>query len=347
MTFAKANRGMLALAIALIAAIGVLALPEPEPRADSPLTGTFTASKACPAFQSFRKSTNPGDVTITAGQSYELVAGNTATPTHLLIIVPGATPDRRWVAIDCGTQGAGTATAPATPASTTASSAPTTPAKAGTRPTHYVFAISWEPGFCAGKSGKPECTAETPSGFDASHFTLHGLWPDPNEYCGAAPADIAADKAGNWSALPVVDLDAQTRAHLDQDMPGTQSQLERHEWIKHGTCSGVSMNAYFGRELGFLDAVNASPVQALFAANVGKSVTLEAIRSAFEQGFGAGAGQRIRLSCPRQNGQREITEITIGLMGDVVGSAPMPDLIAAAGPTNGGCDAGMVVKVGG
>jgi ribonuclease T2 len=345
MKLAKANRGMLALWMTLIAAIAVLALPEPEPRADSLLSGTLTATKACPAFQSFRKSTNPGDITITAGQSYQLVAGNTATPTHLMIIVRGATPDRRWVAIDCGTQGSGSATAQATPAPATAAAAPAAPIK-GSRPTQYVFSISWEPGFCAGKGGQPECGAETPSGFDASHFTLHGLWPDPNEYCGAAPADIAADKAGNWSALPAVDVDAPTRAHLDQGMPGTQSQLERHEWIKHGTCSGVSMNIYFGRALSFLDAVNASPVQALFVANAGKTVTLDAIRAAFDQGFGPGAGQRIRLSCPRQNGVRDITEITIGLTGDVLGSAKVPDLITAARPTNGGCDAGTVVKVG-
>ena len=344
MKLARANRGLLALAITVLAAMGAM----PQARADSPLTGTLMATKACPAFQSFRKSTNPGDVTITAGQSYQLVAGNTATPTHLMIIVPGATPDRRWVAIDCGTQGSGIASSTTTPATTaTTTTAAPTPAKAGTRPTQYVFAISWEPGFCAGKPGKPECGAETPSGFDASHFTLHGLWPDPNEYCGAVPADIAADKAGHWSDLPAVALDASTRAHLDQGMPGTQSQLERHEWIKHGTCAGVAMNTYFGRALGFLDQVNASPVQALFAANTGKTVTLEAIRSAFDQGFGAGAGERIRLSCPRQQGQREITEITIGLSGDVVGSAKMPDLIAAAGQTNGGCNEGAVVKVGG
>ena len=68
-------------------------------------------------------------------------------------------------------------------------------------PTHYVLSLSWEPGFCAGHGDKPECAAETATGFDASHFTLHGLWPDPNEYCGVAASDISADKAGDWNAL--------------------------------------------------------------------------------------------------------------------------------------------------
>lgn len=329
MAFVKANLGMLGAILAIV----LFALPA-QSRADSPLTGSFTATKACPAYQSFRKATNPGGMTITAGQSYALVAGNTATPTHVLIIVPGATPDHRWVAADCGTYPAAAAPAPAGPSATSESAS---------RPAQYVLAISWEPGFCTGKPDKPECSSETPARFDASHFTLHGLWPDPNEYCGVEPADIAADKAGHWSALPEIDLDPKTRAHLDQGMPGTQSELERHEWIKHGTCSGVSAIDYFGRALTFLDAVNASPVQALFAANIGKSITLDAIRAAFDQGFGPHSGYRIRLACDRQ---RDITEITIGLAGDVLGSTPLPALIAAAGPTNGGCNEGVVVRAG-
>ena len=340
------------IAVAIFAALG-LVLPA---RADVPMTGNFLASSACPALQSFNKNTNPGNVTLKPEQMYELVSANKTAASHYQVIVPGADPERRWVAVSCGTTltssdaittapSATPAEAPAVPAA--APSAPTVPASAkGAAPTHFVLAISWEPGFCAGKPGKPECAAETASSFEASHFTLHGLWPDPKEYCGAAPADIAADKAGDWASLPAVTLSTATRAHLDMAMPGTQSQLERHEWIKHGTCSGASMEGYFGRELTFLDAVNASPVQALFAGNIGKTVGLAQIRAAFEQGFGAGAGQRIRLSCPLQGGQRDLTEITIGLEGDVMGAAPIRQLIAAAGPTNGGCDSGVIVPAG-
>ena len=32
------------------------------------------------------------------------------------------------------------------------------------------------------------------------------------------------------------ELTEATRADLDLVMPGTQSDLERHEWFKHGTC---------------------------------------------------------------------------------------------------------------
>jgi len=328
-----------------------LALPA---HADVPMAGTLVASTACPALQSIKKNTDPGSITLTPGQSYTIVSANNTPASHYMVIVPGANPERRWVAINCGAvqgQTGAASTAPAQTARASLAPAPTplTAAKpsGSVAPTHFVLSISWEPGFCAGHDSKTECAAETPTSFDATHFTLHGLWPDPREYCGVASADIAADKAGHWDALPAVDLTDATRAHLSEAMPGTQSLLERHEWLKHGTCTGATADAYFGRALTFLDAVNASPIRMLVAGNVGRDVSLNDLRSAFDQAFGKGAGQRIRLSCPRQNGERLITEITVGLEGDVMGSADLPTLIAAASPTNGGCDRGTVAAAAG
>jgi ribonuclease T2 len=325
--------------IAGLALMMTLALPA---RADVPMSGTFLAASACPAVQSIKKGTNPGDIALSPGQRYRLVSANNTPATHYLVIVRGADPERRWVEIGCGAIAtANTASAPQASPVTPAVQSPAaaSPTKG---PTHYVLAISWEPGFCAGHHDKPECAAETPASFEASHFTLHGLWPDPNEYCGVSSSDIAADKASRWADLPAVDLSAATRSRLAAGMPGTRSDLERHEWLKHGTCTGVSADDYFGRELDFLDAVNASPVQKLVASGVGGTIGLDALRTAFDQGFGAGAGQRIRLSCSRTGGGRLLTEITIGLEGNVVGSANLSTLIAAASPTDGGCDSGTV-----
>jgi ribonuclease T2 len=329
--------------LGLAVALAALSLPA---AADVPMTGNFVAGKACPAEQSFNRHTNPGDVRLAPNQSYALISANRTPASHYLLIVPGASPERRWVAIDCGTVG-GAGTAATSPASPATAPLPDRPAKTASArlPSHYVLALSWEPAFCAGHGDKPECSVAARR-TSATRLSLHGLWPDPNEYCGVAARDIAADKAGRWNALPAVALDAATRTRLAQRMPGTQSLLERHEWLKHGTCSGVDASTYFGRALDFLAAVDASPVQALLAANIGKSLSRSAIQGAFDRGFGRGAGDRIRLSCPRQNGQRQITEITIGLQGDVMGAAPLPALIAAAGPTNGGCDVGNLVAAG-
>ena len=70
--------------------------------AQIPLSGTFVASTACPAFQSIKRHTNPGDVTVSSGQSYRLLGENRDPPTHYLLQIPGAQPSQRWVEIGCG-----------------------------------------------------------------------------------------------------------------------------------------------------------------------------------------------------------------------------------------------------
>lgn len=224
------------------------------------------------------------------------------------------------------------------------------PARAGISRS-FVLAISWEPAFCESHGRKPECRSQNATRFDASHFSLHGLWPDSNSYCGAAPSDRAADRASRWHDLPAVKLSNATRRALNAAMPGTKSLLERHEWIKHGTCSGASMEAYFASAVGFLGEVNHSPVQALFAENISKTITLAQVRRAFDAGFGRGAGARVRLSCTRAGNRRLITEITIGLSGNIISGQTLGDqnlgaLIAAASPTHGGCDSGIVDAAG-
>lgn len=209
----------------------------------------------------------------------------------------------------------------------------------------YVLAISWEPAFCEGNRGKPECRSQTPDRHDAGHFSLHGLWPS-REYCGVDRRTIDDDKAGDWDALPEPELSAATRAALAEAMPGTQSGLERHEWIKHGTCAGVSAETFFGRALLFLEAVDNSAVGALMRSRVGRMLQGYELQQAFDTAFGDGAGDRIRLACERDGNRRLIAEITIGLRGDVFGSGGIDELIAASRPTDPGCNGGMVDRVG-
>ncbi len=82
-------------------------------------------------------------------------------------------------------------------------------------------------------------------------------------------------------------------------MPGTQSALERHEWIKHGTCTKMSADDYFATAIHLMGDLNASAVRDLFAANVGKTLKADAIKAAFDKSFGAGASDRVKMSCRR------------------------------------------------
>jgi len=307
------------------------------------MSGTFVADSSCPATQTIKTAKNPGNVSVATGQSYDLLAGNKTPPTHYWIRVPGAKPDFRWVAVTCGHLVGASVTPGAASGSRKSRSASGKP--------DYVFAVGWEPSFCATRSEKAECKAETGQSFEASHLVLHGLWPQPygNFYCKVSDADKRTDRAGHWQDLPPVKLDASTRKALDEAMPGTQSELDRHEWLKHGTCTGKSQQDYFAEEIALLDQVNASPVRALFADNAGKELTSEEIRAAFDKAFGQGTGERVRVSCitERRSGKRLISEVTLGLAGPIGPDSKLGDLMLAASPTrNAGCNKGIVDRPG-
>jgi ribonuclease T2 len=213
----------------------------------------------------------------------------------------------------------------------------------------YVLAISWQPAFCEGKPRLPECRSQTEDRFDASSFTLHGLWPQPRAraYCGVGEQDIRLDKKRRWHDLPWQRLDNSTWARLQEVMPGTRSGLHKHEWIKHGTCyDGSGQQDYFADSLLVMDALNNSAVQSLFASRIGQEISGDEIRSAFDKSFGAGAGDRVRISCKNDHGRRLIVELTIGLSGTINPGTRMADLIAASSLTDPGCPSGVVDPVG-
>lgn len=309
--------------------------------ADVALSGSFLATKDCPAFQSFRKATNPGGVKIEAGHSYPLLAKNAPNASHYRIWIDGVAPPERWVSVNCGSYREGAATSGLRGSQTSGSAS-------DGRQADLVLAIGWEPGFCEAHAEKSECASQTLDRFDANHFTLHGLWPQPRrrEYCNVSQSLIDTDKKGDWQALPNVDLGAETRARLAIAMPGTQSFLERHEWIRHGTCYGGGAEAYFREALSLVDEVNTSAVQALFAANVGQEITVATVRGAFDAAFGVGAGDRVRLACKRDGSRRLITEVTIGLGARPDGSNTLADLIKASSATDPGCPGGIIDAVG-
>ncbi len=94
----------------------------------------------------------------------------------------------------------------------------------------YVLALSWSPGFCE-LDGERERNREQCGEGAGLGFVVHGLWPQheqgyPSE-CGPAgrtPSRIALDQAKGL--FP-------------------SEGLARHQWRKHGTCSGSSPSDYF------------------------------------------------------------------------------------------------------
>ncbi|HVL73899.1 MAG TPA: ribonuclease T2 [Beijerinckiaceae bacterium] len=92
----------------------------------------------------------------------------------------------------------------------------------------YVLALSWSPGFCeveGDAKGREQCAPGSGLG-----FVVHGLWPQfergyPTE-CGAGrgPSRLDLEEASNL--FP-------------------SEGLARHQWRRHGTCSGESPSGYF------------------------------------------------------------------------------------------------------
>ncbi|KQS98272.1 MULTISPECIES: ribonuclease T2 [unclassified Rhizobium] len=212
--------------------------------------------------------------------------------------------------------------------------------------TQYILAVSWQPGFCETRPNRKECAGQTADRFDATHFSLHGLWPMKKSYCGVAADIRARDKKGSWLDLPQLAMAEDTVARLLVAMPGTQSGLDRHQWLRSGTCQGGTAQDYFSLQLKFLDELNGSAVRTLFAGRIGKEVTESEIKQAFDTSFGIGAGERVRMRCQKAGARSVITGLTIGLSGDVSTGSGLSTLILAAGETDFKCGRGIVDTAG-
>lgn len=326
------KRRILAIAIGLLGTLTVS-------WAQVPLDGTFTASQTCPALASIKKNSNPGNVAVQPGASYALRGKNNDQASHYWIEFPGAKPNRRWVSIKCGSPEGAQAAGKSKPV----------PAKQNAgREDFFILALSWQPAFCEARPDKKECKSQAVGDYETKNFALHGLWPQPrsNVFCDVSKADIAADEAREWLQLPEPDISAETRVALDRIMPGTQSQLERHEWIKHGTCYGNDAETYYRDSVRLTEAVNQSAVGTFVAARVGKQMNSADLRAVFDEAFGEGAGQRVRVACDRDGDRLLVTEITIGLRGNISSGLALADLMMASTPTGVGCPAGIIDPVG-
>jgi ribonuclease T2 len=189
------------------------------------------------------------------------------------------------------------------------------------RAADYVLALSWEPAFCALKGhGAPECAAISRQSYEGNNLVLHGLWPQPeaNAYCGV-PAEVKAkDQPGRWEALPeVVFARPETRDRLSTYMPGYRSKLDRHEWVKHGTCANMTPDAYFNRAMDLVDDVSQGQTGRMIRASVGRDVTTASLCEALTADFGSEVRKsaQIRTASTEIDGKRltVMTELWIYL----------------------------------
>ncbi|MES2264585.1 MAG: ribonuclease [Pseudomonadota bacterium] len=89
---------------------------------------------------------------------------------------------------------------------------------------YYALALSWAPNFCASHTDPHECATGRQYG-----FVLHGLWP---QYLKGYPQSCSTQK-----------ITPELTARYGPMFPSPG--LIRHEWPKHGTCSGLQPADYF------------------------------------------------------------------------------------------------------
>lgn len=287
--------------------------------ADFPIQGSFTLN-SCEAYTSIKSKSQP--VSLKVGQVYQAIGLNKENGDFVSIKVDGV---KKWVNKNCGQltlTGTNNDNTKPTPDNNNTSPKPT-------YSENYLLAISWQPAFCETHQNKVECISQTEERYDASNFTLHGLWPDKLSYCGVSASDIKKDKAGNWISLPPISTDAQTTTDLNIVMPGVQSHLDRHEWYKHGTCDGRNPDGYFDIAIDMVKEINASDLRDLFAQNIGKTLSLKEVQIAYEKTFGSGSSQSMNLKCSNSLA----TEIQVKIKRPIAGEK-LADLLIPSGGTS-------------
>mgnify|MGYP001273127335 CR=1 FL=1 len=311
--------------------------------AEIKLDGYFIAEKSCAAYQSIKKKSNPDDSYLNIDMAYPVKAKNKDEADYYRIIVKDATPQQRWVAKECGKllvdcPDTSKQIENRTPQPSIAEPTPATDQK------DYVLALSLLPAFCQTHQQKTECQTQTEDRYDATHLTLHGLWPQPssNVYCNVGQKDRDFDKQSQWEWLPEVLLSDDLYQNLHTAMPGVVSSLHKHEWIKHGSCYSETAEEYFSESLMILEQINNSAVQQMLASKNGEVVTAEELKSVFDKSFGAGAGDRLSMKC--RDGL--ITELRINLNGEIDSTSTMTELLEQAKTSKAGCKTGRVDPVG-
>ncbi|MFZ2725448.1 MAG: hypothetical protein WAX77_04275 [Methylococcaceae bacterium] len=193
----------------------------------------------------------------------------------------------------------------------------------------YVLAVSWQPAFCESKSDKPECKINDPKVYQASHFTLHGLWPNKTEcatnygFCGEQKTQPAS-----FCDYPAVSLSKPVEEKLAVVMPSVAvgSCLERHEWYKHGTCQKESADAYYAQAVAFAQQFNDSGISQFMADNIGKQVSLKSFLAVLNNSLGAGASNHAKLGC--KNGM--LVDIYLNLPAQLPANAHLKNLLPNA-----------------
>ncbi len=223
----------------------------------------------------------------------------------------------------------------------------------------YTLALTWQPAFCADKPDRAECRGGDAG---ASPLVLHGLWPDwdvngdgnrdgNDAYClDAGPARDSILRidtgGGSWKDLPQVAITKAMTDDLPAVMPGARAYLDRHEWWKHGTCSGLKPVDYFGAAILLTRQMQLGALGSFLEEHQGQTVKLKALLGVFDEEFGAGSARALKLVCnPAPDGAMALSEVQLRLKRERIGEGLLPSTLDTGGRApRGKCGATLRIE---
>ncbi|CAN0006084.1 unnamed protein product [Ectocarpus sp. 12 AP-2014] len=143
----------------------------------------------------------------------------------------------------------------------------------------YIFAMSWKAEWCYHQNF-PGC--KKPRSFWETNLTIHGLWPDYGDgtyptMCSSEPYDH--DRVVNAIGLDVLETMWPNIQVPEEFADKKYDSFWEHEWTKHGTCTGLSMEEYFSTAVSLLQRRFVTPPQ--LAENVGGQTTRVDLEDAY------------------------------------------------------------------
>ncbi len=195
----------------------------------------------------------------------------------------------------------------------------------------YKLAVSWQPAFCQSHQSKPECKISDTQAYQASNFTLHGLWPNKQD-CGANYGLCGEYKQQvksfcDYAPLP---MKPEKVKQLGQVMPSVAegSCLDRHEWYKHGTCqTDWDVEHYFDTAVRLVKEFNNNDIRTFLLSNMGKTVSTTNFLKVVDKSFGKNASKRLSLGCDKQG---LLVDVFINLPKQITEKATLASLIQQA-----------------
>jgi ribonuclease I len=197
---------------------------------------------------------------------------------------------------------------------------------------HYALMMVWMPGLCALEPDRPECKDLSLRRYDGQNLAFQAIEIEresgaPQTYCFTMPSDSEMDRSRDWCDMSEPRLSPELAKELETLMPIAQSCQDRGLWAHYASCTMYSADDYYSRGFRLAKAVAATLVNVKIAGAVGRTVSQQALVTAFEQQFGDETGRSIDFICRKRDGKSHLLNVKITLTAKALSRGLAPDYL--------------------